>query len=178
MKTFTTLLIILMSIYSLNAHETVSGSTLHYHNKPGAPLDMTFSSEKIDLNETADINITLQTTINKGTVFVNALLDPELEVLNSVDKNTSFEIQPNQKTFIMNFEIKSKKEGLYYIKLLTKVKTDFYTKLRYFAVPVYVGQYQKPVPKSLSTSQLKATGVTENISVSKAKETIEVIQEK
>jgi DnaJ-class molecular chaperone len=131
----------------------------------------------MDLNETADVNITLTTSITEGTVYINTILDKNLETDTQFDSKAKHTIQANQQNVLMNFQVQAKQEGLFYIRLLTTVETKVSKKLRTFAVPVYVGQQNKPVAKSLTTS-LKAIGSSENISVSKAKETIQVIKEK
>lgn len=161
----------------LHAQESKIYSSQHYYSKPGASINIRYAEIRTDVNETADVNITLTTSIKAGTVYVDTVLDENLETSSKLDTNASFEIEPNQQDFILNFQVKAKKEGLFYVRLLTKVDTQTSKKLRAFAVPIFVGEEKKPVVKSLN-SAFKATGITENISVSKAKETIKVIESK
>jgi len=179
MKSLTTMFTLLLFISTLNAKEVEMYSSQNYYAKPGAPITISHAKKIIaDVNQTTDINITLSSSVNSGTLSVTTNIDEALEVNNEFDANASYNIQPNQQDFIMNFQVKPMKEGILYIKLLTKIKTAYSTKLRSFAVPIYVGKYEKPTVKSISANSFKALGTSENISVSKAKETIEVVKEK
>lgn len=177
MKTLTTIISLLLFITTLNAQEVKVYSSMHHYSKPGAPINISYPEVRMDLNETADVNLTLTTSITEGMVYINTVLDKNLESNSKLDTNASYQIKPNQQSFLMNFEVKAKQEGLFYIRLLTKVESKFSKKLRTFAVPIYVGSQKKPVEKSLTTS-FKAVGSSENISVSQAKESIQVIKEK
>ena len=154
----------------------IEGTTVGKYSKPGAPIDMSYKTTKVDTNETADVNITLTTTVQSGTVLVSLNLDDNLTLVNDVDTNQSFEITPDNKSFNIDMKVRSEYDGLYYIRLLCKVEKGLHPKLRSFAVPVVVGDNPKPKTKA-GISFLKAKS-GENISVSKAVETIEVIKEK
>ena len=176
MKKLTLILTPLLFSLGLNAKDISANSTVHQYAKPGAPIDMHYIPQKVDINETADVNITLTSGINRGTISVLITLDENLDSQIAFDNNISYEIMPDQKDFIINLKVKSAKEGLYYIRLLTKVDKGYGTKLRSFAAPVYVGKNIGIKKKSMNL-QMKALGLGENISVSKALETIEVIKE-
>jgi len=153
---------------------TIEGTTVGKYSKPGAPIDMTYKSTKVDSNETADIKITLTTTAQSGELIVNMNLDDNLKLINDVDMNQSFNISQSSKSFNIDLKVRSEHEGLYYIRILTKVKTGQHPKLRSFAVPIMVGENPRPKTKA-GVNFLKAKS-GENISVSKAVETIEVIK--
>jgi hypothetical protein len=146
-----------------------TGSTLGYYSKPGAAIDMTFTSTNVQSNETSDVNITLITTAPSGTIQVGLSFDENLTQISSVEENLSFQISPQQKEYPINLQVASQKDGLYYIRLLTQVNG----KMRSFAIPITVG---KPVAKTKSKNIMKAMN-GENISVSKAIETITVLDE-
>ncbi len=171
----TILLLSICLLFNLNA-ETISGDTSKKYSKPGAAINIHYSSQKVNINETSDVNITLKTTLNDGTLFTSITVDKELEKLNNIEQNLTFTIKPNEKNFIINLQVNAQKEGLYYIRLLCKINNNYGTKLRSFAVPVYIGTKQKKiVPKEVSTT-FKALNAGENISVSKAIETIKILK--
>ncbi len=159
---------------SIDSKNIVEGTTVGKYSKPGAPIDMSYKTTKVDSNETADVNITLTTTARNGKVLVSMSIDNNLTLVNSVDTNQSFDISPDNKSFHINMKVRSEKEGLYYIRLLTKVETGLHPKLRSFAVPVMIGENPRPKTKAGVTFLKAKSG--ENISVSKAIETIEVIK--
>lgn len=177
MKTIIFILTPLLFVLTLNAKDISSNSTFHQYSKPGAPIDMSYTSEKVDLNETCDVNITLTTAITKGTISALISLDKNLSSLIEFDNNLTFEIMPNQQDFLINLKVKSEYQGLYYIRLLTKVDKGYGVKLRSFAVPIYVGEKLEIISKDINLN-MKALGSGENITVSKAIETIEAVKEK
>jgi len=165
-----------MNIQHQEESNIIKGKTSHAYSKPGAPIDMEFNSTKVDVNETADVNITLSTTVQTGTLSVVVNIDENMSIVNDFDNNRTFQINPNQKEFNLNLQVSCANEGLFYIRLLTKIDRGYGVKLRSFAVPVYVGETPTSLTKSISP-QMKALSNGENISVSKAVETIKVIKE-
>jgi len=153
------------------------GNTLRGYSKPGAPIDMEFNTTRVNVNEVSDVNITLMTAVNTGSLDVQLSLDNNLTTVETVEENLTFQITPSAQKFNINFQVKSKNEGLFYIRMLTKVDKGYGPKLRSFAVPVYIGEKPKSLSKAI-TSRMKALSDGENISVSKAVETIKVINEK
>ena len=149
-----------------------SGTTLGHYQKPGAPIDMSYDSTKVNAGEVSDINITLTTSAISGTMQVSLTFDEAIKNVNNTEENLTFEITPEQRSFPINIQASSDIDGLHYIRLLTKVDKGTASKLRAFAVPVYIGE---PKPKAKSANIMKAMS-GENISVSKAVETIEIIE--
>ena len=177
MKTITLIFIPLLLALGINAKELSNNSTQRQYSKPGAPIDMHYTSQKVDINEISDVNITLSTAIRSGTVSVSITLDKELTSLTKLNENLTYEIMPKQEDYVINLQVKSAQQGLYYIRLLTKVDKGYGVKLRSFAVPIYVGEKAGITKKSIG-SHMKALGSGENISISKAVETIEIVKEK
>ncbi|CAA6823266.1 MAG: Unknown protein [uncultured Sulfurovum sp.] len=176
-KTITLILTPLLFMLGLNAKEISSHSTFHQYAKPGAPVDMRYTSQKVDVNEISDVKITLFTSIPTGKISTLIDLDKNLNSLKIFDDNVSFQVMPNQQTFVINLQVRSQKEGLYYIRLLTKVDQGYGVKLRSFAIPIYVGKEPEIINKNINM-RMKALSSGENISISKAIETIEVVKEK
>ena len=164
------------TVKSIGEKTIIEGTTVGKYSKPGAPIDMSYKTTKVDTNETADVNITLTTTAQSGRVVVNITLDDKLTLVNNLDMNQSFEIAPNSKLFNIDMKVRAETDGLYYIRLLTKVEKGQHPKLRSFAIPVMVGENPKLKTRN-GVNFLKAKS-GENISVSKAVETIEVIEKK
>ncbi len=161
-------------VKSISNKSIVEGTTLGKYSKPGAPIDMSYKTTKVDANETADVHITLTTTAQSGKVFVSINLDNNLKLMNNIDTNQVFKIVPDSKLFNIDMKVRSESDGLYYIRLLTKVQTGKHPKLRSFAVPIMVGENPRPKTRAGVTFLKAKNG--ENISVSKAVETIEVIK--
>jgi len=146
----------------------VTGSTVGKYRKPGAPIDMTYKTNRVGLGEIADVNITLTTGINSGIMSVALNFDENLKTEGIVYDNIEFSLSPNTKEYNINIQVSSAKDGLYYVRLLTKIDG----RMRALAVPIYVGSGKL---KSKSGQVVMKAKGGENISVSKAEETIETI---
>jgi len=176
MKTIILIVSSILLTLTMNAKELSSNSTMHHYAKPGAPIDMSYTSQKVDINETSDVNITLTTSVKQGSISTIINLDDNLISLKEIDNNSTFSVTPEQQIFLINLQVKAKREGLYYIKLLTKVDKGYGAKLRSFAVPIYVGK-NAGIKKHHNNTQMKLLGSRENVSVSKAVESIQVVNE-
>jgi len=169
MKVKTLLLTPLFILMGLNA-QPLTGTTLGHYSKPGAPINMTYISDPVNKNETTDVNITLTTTVRSGTMNILLNLDPNLTEKSNIGKEVSFEITPNTKQYFINLKVSSASDGLFYIRLLSKIDKGAGSKMRAFAVPVLVGENPKKV-KSINLSTMKPDN-GEHLSISKAVETI------
>lgn len=167
MKKIISLLTPLLLLVGLEA-KPMEGTTVGHYQKPGAPIDMKYKSDPVDVNQTADINITLSTSVQFGTMNVTLKLDENLSQQTDVQENLTFDIQPNKRTFDIHLKVSSQQEGLYYIRLLCKNGNSRTARMRAFAVPVYIGDNTKPKSKGLLMKAMSG----ENLSISKAIETI------
>ena len=149
-----------------------TGTTIGHYQKPGAPIDMSYTSATVNAGEIADINISLSTTVQSGSMSVTITFDDTLKQEDSTEQNITFQITPEQKSYPINLQASSVEDGLYYIRLLTQIDKIEGSRLRAFAVPVYIGH--NPKPKTKGANIMKALS-GENLSVSKAIETIEVL---
>jgi len=149
------------------------GTTIGHYQKPGAPVDINYSSTRVGVDEVADINILLTTSLKSGDMRVKIDLDDNLEQIGEKYSSISFTLSPNQKSYDINLKVKCAKDGLYYIRLLAKVNSGSGVQMRALAVPVYIGDGKL---KKRSKQMIMKAMSGENISVSKAEETIEIIK--
>ena len=163
--------------HTVESTKNETGSTMRDYSKPGAAIDMEFNTTRVEANEIADVNITLKTIAQKGTLKVLVTLDENLSAIgDNLENNLTFSLNPETHDYNIDFQVKSEQDGLYYVKLLTTIDKGYGPKLRSFAVPIYVGEKPKTLTRSGGAS-MKALDNGERISVSKASETIEVIKE-
>ena len=173
MKITHLLLSSMLLLIGLNA-QPITGSTLGHYSKPGAPIDMSYLTNSVKVNETTDVNITLITSIPKGQMNVLITLDDNLSTQNDFIHDITFELSPDQREYHINLTVSSSHNNLYYIRLLTKIEKAQGSKMRAFAIPITIGEKKKRAKKN--TQMMKAHG-GENISVSKAIETIKVLND-
>jgi hypothetical protein len=148
-------------------------STIGHYQKPGAPINITHNVARVAKGEVSDINATLTTTLHSGEMEVTVTLDEGLSAEEHVSDITKFVLSDDQNEYKMNFKVSSQKDGLYYIRLLAKVDDGTGAKMRAMAIPVYVGAGRL---KKKSKQVIMKAMSGENISISKAQETIEIIE--
>ncbi|NEW60619.1 hypothetical protein GSY74_04925 [Sulfurovum sp. bin170] len=156
-------------------NQIAEGTTIGFEHcmKPGAPIDITYKATKVGLNEVADINVTLTTSIGAGDMVVTIDFDEKLKRESEVYDSMRFSLSDTTNDYKLNFKASSSEDGLYYIRFLAKIENGGSTRMRAMAVPVYVGDGK--LKRKGNRVIMKAVG-GENISVSKAEETIEVIE--
>ncbi len=158
---------------TVDNNRTVKGTTIGKYQKPGAPIDITYRSTRVKLNEPSDINISFSTPLKSGEMDVDINIDKDLKVIGEAYNKITYSLSPNQKEYNLNLRVSSSKNGLYYIRLLTKVNGVNGIKTRAFAVPIYIGSGK--LQKKSHQLVMKALG-GENLSISKAEESVEVIK--
>jgi len=154
-------------------NRTVKGTTVGHYQKPGAPIDIIYSSTRVKLNEVSDVNISLVTPVKSGEMEVNIDIDKNLKVEGESYDKVTFSLDPNETEYNINLKVSSSKDGLYYIRLLTKMNSGNSAKMRAFAVPIYVGDGK--LKRKTNQLIMKALG-GENISISKAEESVEILK--
>ena len=140
------------------------------YRKPGAPIDMTHTEARVAVGEVADIDVTFTTTLRSGSIDIEVTLDEGLESSEMLSSITTFKLSDDKKDYKMHFKVSAQKDGLYYIRLLGKGGEGESVRMRSFAIPVYVGDGH--LQKKGKQLIMKVMG-GENLSVSKAQETIE-----
>ena len=142
----------------------VKSTTVGHYMKPGLAVDITYSSQKVDIGELSDINITLDTLLKDGMLKVKITLDKDLSGLDS--SHLEFPLSETAKSFSVNLQLSSPTDGIHYINIFAEIEGNG---MRAFAIPVYVGDTTK---KSFFSKTTEKTSTGVNISVSNAEETI------
>jgi hypothetical protein len=161
------------SLSANDSDRTVKGTTIGHYQKPGAPIDIIYSSTKVGLNEVSDVNISLVTTVKSGDMEVNIDIDKDLKVNGESYSKIIFNLDPNEKNYNINLKVSGSKDGLYYIRLLTKIVNNGNEKMRAFAVPIYVGNGK--LKNKNSQIIMKSSG-GEKVSISQAEESVEILK--
>ena len=142
------------------------GTSIGEYRKPGAPVDITYTSEHVEVGDESKVSIVLSSSVESGTMEVVVNVDENLNELTNIAKEISFDMSAGEKEYPIKLSVSANQDGLYYVRLLVSIKDRG---MRAFAVPVYVGD-EKLYKKS--NKSIKKTANGENISVSQAVETI------
>jgi len=143
------------------------GTTVGQYSKPGAPVDITYTTEHVEVGDISQVHIVLSSVVKSGSMNVTLHVDSNLNQIVTLPENISFDMGTGQREYPLDLSVSADRDGLYYVKLIVSIEDKG---IRTFAVPVYVGD-KKLYKNSNKVPQKTASG--ENISVSKAVETIE-----
>ena len=144
--------------------ELVHGTTLGKYKKPGAPVDIDYTTQHIQAGDESSVSIILLTPEKQGSMQVQVKLDRGLTPVGSFDKVKQFSLDGSSK-YPLNFKVIANSDGVYYIRLLVTIQGKGF---RAFAVPVYVGNGSV----KLKRRPLQKTKSGENITVMPAQERI------
>ncbi len=143
----------------------VKGTSVGKYAKPGAPVDIRYESQHVNVGDTSHINIILTSNSSTGIMKVKLKVDKALNELSPVEKHLSFDLSEGKKEYPLHLDVSADEDGLYYVRIQVSIKGQG---MRAFAVPVYVGD---AVLKTKKTA-VEKTERGETISVSGAEETI------
>lgn len=144
---------------------SVKGTSIGKYAKPGAPVDIRYETQHVEVGEVSDINIMLSSSSTIGTMKVKVKVDKGLDEVSSVEKHLSFDLSKGKGEYPIVLQVSADENGLYYIKLHVSIKGQG---MRAFAVPVYIGDAVLKTKKTV----VEKTEKGENISVTAAEETI------
>jgi len=144
--------------------ELVKGTTIGQYAKPGAPVDVSYTTEHVSVGETSLVHIVLLSSMKTGQMNVSLKIDKNLNEVTAVAKHMSFDMKAGQNEFPIDFSVSADEDGLFYVKLHVSIKGQG---MRAFAVPVYVGD-----AKLKKSTKIQKSSTGENISVSQAVETV------
>ncbi|CAA6804682.1 MAG: Unknown protein [uncultured Sulfurovum sp.] len=160
------------SMYAWNTERSKleTFSTAGKYLKPGAAVDISYTTQRVAIDEVANIDITLSSGLTKGDVSVKVSLDDDLIEESSFEKELTYQLNEQDNDYKMNLNVSSEQDGLFYIRLFVTIDG---TRSRSFAIPIYVGEniQNKQALKPIITN---SNG--DRLSVSTAKESISTIE--
>ncbi len=124
----------------------LSGSTKGTYAKPGAPVQLSHVTTKVEAGEASRVDLIFSTQavqatneINRGRVIaVKINADSGLN-LQDLPHPLDIQLEPNKTDYPLSFTASSALSGLYYINVFVSMQVGSNTMNRAFAVPVQVG---------------------------------------
>ena len=143
----------------------VKGTSIGKYAKPGAPVEIRYTSEHVAVGDVSKVDIILTSSVKTGIMKVKVKVDKDLNEIASAEKHLSFELAKEENEFPLHLEVSADEDGLYYIRVMVTIKGKG---MRAFAVPVYVGEgtFRK------NKANIEKTKSGENITIFSAEETI------
>ncbi len=132
----------------------LSGSTKGTYAKPGAPVQLSHVTTKVEVGEASHVDLIFSTQavdqMNRGgTIAVKINADEGLS-LQGLTRPFAIQLAPNKTDYPLSFTASSALSGLYYINVFVSMQVDSNTMNRAFAVPVQVGNVTQTL-KSLGS---------------------------
>ncbi len=143
----------------------VKGTSVGEYAKPGAPVEISYTSEHVSVGDVSKVDINLTSSVKTGTMKVKVKVDKDLNEITTAEKHLSFDLGEGEKEYPLHLEVSADEDGLYYVRVMVNIKGKG---MRSFAVPVYVGKGTLRKNKA----NIEKTKSGENITVFSAEETI------
>ena len=143
----------------------VKGTSVGEYAKPGAPVEISYTSEHVSMGDVSKVDISLTSSLKSGTMKVKVKVDKDLSEITNIDKHLSFDLSEEGNEYPLHLEVSADEDGLYYVRVMVSIKGKG---MRSFAVPVYVGEGTLRKNKA----NMEKTKSGENITVFSAEETI------
>lgn len=156
----------IVSIGKSEESQVETFSTVGKYMKPGASVNITHNIERVEVNEVANIDLKLISTLNSGDVSVKITLDDSLVEEDEISKQFNYQINEENNEYFMNLQVSSEIDGLFHIRLFVTIDGS---KSRTFAIPVYVGG---TVQSKQTSEEIVKNSRGERLSISNSKESI------
>jgi hypothetical protein len=118
----------------------LKGSTRGQYMKPGAPVQLSYTSSKVRVGETSDIQVVLHlTTFDIDRVEVSVSTDPGIVLLDSPGLSFVLPLETGKINYPLSFSASSDLAGLQYINLLVTTTRGDKQLNRAFSIPVQTG---------------------------------------
>ena len=152
------------SMLNASGEKISRGSSVGKYAKPGAPVDIRFTSQNVETGERAEVKINLLTSIESGNMDVSLKLDSGLYSKKNREEKIHFNLTAKDSSYSITLHLSANDDNVYYVRLIVRIEGKG---VRAFAVPVFIGEGR--VKKS-SSSKFSKSASGEKLSVSKAVE--------
>jgi hypothetical protein len=164
--TLSILILAILTTYS-SANEIQKktvGTTVGKYAKNGLAVDLSYSTQDVDVGENSEVNLTLTTSLTTGELKVKLLsLDKDLDGIDT--ELLTFHPSSESQSFPIQLKLSSASEGKHYLDVHVSMENQGG---RVFVVPVTVGT----VVKKPMSSNVQKTSTNELLSISKGVEVI------
>jgi len=145
-------------------HSLLKGTTLNQISKTGVALNISYTTQHVNVGELSDVNLTITTPLTEGKLKVNLRgLNDAIVGINRSD--IAFTLGQNKQSFPIHLQLSSATEGLHYLNVSATVEGQG---TRVLAVPLKVGLVTNVMKNKINT--VSSDGKV--ISVSSAQEEI------
>ncbi len=152
----------------------LSGGTQDKYMKPGAPVQISYTSTKVQVGETSHIQAVLHlTTADIEQAQVSVSVDAGLVLQDSPGLAFALALEPGKLDYPLSFSASSGIAGLQYINLQVKTTRGGEQLSRAFSIPVQTGSDSEIQAMKRSTSPVELDENGQAVLPMAAEETIE-----
>lgn len=124
-----------VKVRDTTSYKVLKGDSKESYMKPGLAVNLSYTSEHVDVGEISDVNITITTTLDEGVLKVN-LKSLEENKLDLEEQNLEFTLLKGDNDFPIHLQLSSENEGSYYVTIFVSLEGEGG---RVFEVPVNIG---------------------------------------
>jgi len=136
----------------------VKGTSIGKYAKPGAPVNITYTTEYVDVGEISNVDITLTTGVSSGMMDVEVYLDKKLHAHSEVAALHHIPLKSKNGGYVLSpIQVSAEEDGIYYVRIMVHFKDKGF---RAFAVPIYVGNTEDKKRKKSQTKTKSANNIT------------------
>lgn len=151
----------------------LSGSTQGQYMKPGAPVQLSYTSTKVQVGEISNIEAVLHLTkTDLDQVQVDVNTDPGIVLENSPDLSSFLTLESDKLDYPLTFSARSVELGLQYINLQVTTLRNGQKSNRAFSIPVQTGSDREIQAMKRSISPLEYDESGQAVVSMEAEETI------
>jgi hypothetical protein len=140
-----------------HTNSTLSGSTKDSYAKPGAPVQLSHVTTKVDVGETSNIDLIFSTQaideMNKGGIIAVKITADEGLNLHGLTSSFDIQLEPNKTDYPLSFTADATLSKHYYINVFVSMQVGANTMNRAFAVPVQIGNETQVLKSSGSVGR-------------------------
>ena len=134
---------------SNKAHK-LTGSTKGTYQKPGAPVELTHTTTKVEVDVESSIALIFSTqAYNQEAISIKIKADEGLQ-LHNLSTPFTINVQEEKREYPLSFTASSNTAGLYYINVFASMQVGSERMNRTFSVPVQIGNGEQKL-KSLGS---------------------------
>ncbi len=140
-----------------NTVQQLEGTSIGHYQKPGAAVDINYSTDIVQASEASTVHITLSSPVTEGRLEISLSTEGRGLILPKAH-SYGFDMNSQTRSHSMELSVYADEEDRYYITLVAKIVKKEHIESRVFSIPVQVGLNQKIKKPNKNLIQENGTG--------------------
>ena len=155
------------------SNTVLTGSSKEHYKKPGAPVDLTYQSDKVIAGQASNISATFHLDgANIDSAKVDVVVDSGLVTTGLAGDSFFLDLKPDVFDYPLAFSAYSNEVGLRYVNMIVTITQRGETQSRAFSIPVQAGSATDIKMRKATSSPTQYDANQKLVIPMKAEETI------